>query len=73
MPSWSTRCGRCGEDWDPPHIRRNCVHPFTCRVIDMSDQEAERVKARYALGKRTNPDHDETSYRDKYYDHASND
>lgn len=39
----------------------------------MSDQEAERVKARYALGKRTNPDHDETSYRDKYYDHASND
>jgi hypothetical protein len=31
----------------------------------MTDEEAERVKARYAFGVLHNPDHDTTSYRDK--------
>lgn len=30
----------------------------------MDDDEAARVKARYAFGKRFNPNHDEASYRD---------
>jgi hypothetical protein len=42
-------------------------------VDNMSDAEAERVQARYALGKRSNPDHDTTSYRDAAYDQQDHD
>lgn len=68
MPSGSERCSRCGQDWwwrwryDG---NANCVHTIGCKVVDMSDEEAERVRARYAFGKLHNPDHDNASYRDK--------
>lgn len=53
------RCGRCGCRYHSSL----CPHTNT-EVPDMSDEEADRVIARYALGKRFNPDHDQTSYRD---------
>ncbi|MDE2106576.1 MAG: hypothetical protein KGL39_55690 [Patescibacteria group bacterium] len=51
------RCARCGEIWV------TCTHTGTA-VEDMDDDEASRVKARYALGRHFNPDHDAASYRD---------
>ena len=51
------RCARCGEQF------QQCFHVNTA-VKDMSDEEAARVKARYAFGQLHNPDHDTTSYRD---------
>lgn len=52
------RCSRCGQ------LFVECIH-FRTGVNDMSDAEAVRVQARYAFGKRHNPDHDTTSYRDR--------
>jgi hypothetical protein len=51
-----TRCGRCG-DWF-----YRCPHIGV--PVKMADEEAERVRARYAIGRRLNPEHDVTSYRD---------
>lgn len=51
------RCARCGQFYD------TCVH-LNCGVLDMSEEEAQRVQARYAFGRLHNPDHDTTSYRD---------
>lgn len=59
MTVWATRCRRCGERF----FGTSCKH-FGTPTTDMTHEEAERVKARYALGKRFNPDHDTTSYRD---------
>lgn len=56
----ATYCARCGEHAYHP---LSCVHlPFYLAV--MSRDEAMRVRARYALGKLHNPEHDITSYRD---------
>lgn len=57
--AWASYCTRCGEH---PFIG-NCVHPLSLAKV-ISREEAERIRARYALGKRYNPDHDTTSYRD---------
>ena len=57
MQTINPRCARCG-DWYPA-----CPHTGT-HVYDGTDDEAARVRARYALGRRHNPDHDTTSYRD---------
>lgn len=58
------RCARCGDLF----YGNTCVHNGTA-VEDMTDDEAKRVRARYAFGKLHNPDHDTTSYRDQHYDH----
>lgn len=54
-------CARCGVF--SINSLGACVHPVTCIQIIKHD-EAERIRARYALGKLHNPDHDTTSYRD---------
>lgn len=54
------RCARCGDLF----YGNTCVHNGTA-VEDMTDDEAARVRARYAIGKKHNPNHDETSYRDR--------
>lgn len=61
--TFRSRCARCGENWI--WFGQRCGHPENCRVLDMGSHEAERVKTRYAFGKRYNPDHDTTSYRDR--------
>lgn len=47
---------RCGKFYD------RCKHINT--AMKMSPEHADRIKARYALGKMFNPDHDNTSYTD---------
>lgn len=61
-------CARCGE----VYASNKCPHHGTY-ARDISAAEAERVRARYALGKRSNPDHDTTSYRDAAYDNQDHD
>lgn len=56
---WGTYCVRCGE----PAYSDKCVHPVGLHT-EISRDEAQRIRARYALGKLHNPDHDTTSYRD---------
>ena len=51
-------CVRCGLRY----YQARCVHTGTDEYLD--HDEAERIRARYQLGKQFNPDHDETSYRD---------
>jgi hypothetical protein len=53
------RCARCGKKY----YGDGCIHTHTA-VDDMTDEEAKRVQARYALGKLHNPDHDTANYRD---------
>ncbi len=48
-------CCRCGEVVPCHHV--------SCDVIEDPDH-AERIRARYAFGKRYNPDHDEAIYTD---------
>lgn len=55
------RCTRCGEIF---HSSK-CPHNNTLDVT-LSEEEAARIRARYAFGKLYNPDHDTTSYRDAY-------
>ncbi|HEY1216720.1 MAG TPA: hypothetical protein VGE93_24105 [Bryobacteraceae bacterium] len=53
-------CARCGRAaW------ALCFHPVHLLREDITPDEAERIRARYALGKQFNPDHDTTSYRDR--------
>jgi hypothetical protein len=56
--SW---CKRCGARWSW------CNHNANCRSKpdEVDDAHAERIRARYGMGKRLNPDHDSTSYMDK--------
>jgi hypothetical protein len=56
------RCSRCAEYY------YGCPHVNTL-TLDMSTEEATRVRARYAFGKLHNPDHDTTSYRDTAQPH----
>jgi hypothetical protein len=52
-----SRCRRCGEFF------RNCHHINTEAPVDMITAEhAERIKARFEIGKRFNPDHDNADY-----------
>lgn len=52
-----TYCSRCGEKfWGCPH--------HGTLAYDITAAEAERIRARYALGKLHNPEHDTANYRD---------
>lgn len=67
-PDWEPTpyCRRCGE---PPH---KCRHGFTVGHHTTDPAHAARIRARYALGRIYNPDHDTTSYTDcAYPDEAS--
>ena len=57
-------CTRCGLEfnWRPASGEPACVHTNTAASILLD--EAMRIRARYELGQRFNPDHDMTSYRD---------
>ncbi len=50
-------CARCGEVLPCTHIN--------CSTVDDSEH-ALRIRARYALGRVHNPDHDTTDYRDPH-------
>jgi hypothetical protein len=54
-----TYCARCGNRY----LAEACVHTGT-HDAKIGDEEAARIRARYTFGKRFNPAHDETSYRD---------
>jgi phage FluMu protein Com len=62
-------CARCGQlyfasaAWVSVKAMR-CKHMNTADP-DITPEHALRIQARYALGQRHNPDHDETDYRDQ--------
>ena len=58
----TVRCGRCGLPYYGDQAR--CIH-WNTSVDDMSDEEAVRVQARWALSRECNPDHDTTDFRDR--------
>lgn len=49
-------CSRCGQLYD------QCQHINTMGTAD--EEHAARIRARYAIGKRFNPDHDTAAYTD---------
>lgn len=55
----NVRCDRCGS----PYFSEQCVHINTANP-DITVAEGNRMRARWAYGRRFNPDHDTTSYRD---------
>jgi hypothetical protein len=49
-------CCRCGQLYD------HCMH-INCTTTG-DDEHAERIRARYAIGKEFNPEHDSADYTD---------
>lgn len=56
-------CGRCGGRYFSGPGDPKCNHTNTADPA-VDDTHAERIRARWAIGRQHNPDHDETDYRD---------
>lgn len=54
-------CARCGAGFFLNINATRCIHS-PLLVQEITPEHVRRIAAAYALGKRHNPDHDETSY-----------